>query len=138
MQASLLDQGEQALPHTQMGSADEGLCCHPPRPVFGKQRSPLGTVVVALEDCVDGAPQMSRRNLGMREAHPKQTLEQQPLRIREHPAARPEQGKREACHMVQELTGPREHVFVARWRGSLSTAEPELCDSPVQYATKRR
>ena len=79
-----LGQRQKAFPHAQVRPADEGLRRFPPRPEFGQNAAPLGTVLAALDNRLDGLAQIVVLGLAVRTAGLDQRLQHRPLRIRQH------------------------------------------------------
>jgi hypothetical protein len=63
--ATLLSTGQQALPHAQLGPADEGLGGHPPRPEFSRDGPPHGSILMSPDDGLDGAPEIVMLRLAL-------------------------------------------------------------------------
>src|SRR5688500_19593188 len=78
LDAALLYQIEQTLP------ADEGLSRPPPGAQFSGHSTPLGTILVAPENGLNGPPQILRRCLALGTALFHQRLQHGPLRVRQH------------------------------------------------------
>jgi hypothetical protein len=82
--ATFLSTGQQALPHAQLGPADEGLGGHPPRPEISRDGSPLGSILVAPDDGLDGAPQIVMLRLALWAAFFNQRRQHSPLHLRQN------------------------------------------------------
>jgi hypothetical protein len=54
----LLNARQQALPDPKPGPADEGLSRRPPRTEFGRDGTPLGAVLMSLDDGLHRAAQI--------------------------------------------------------------------------------
>ena len=82
--ALLLHQPMHALPHPALGPADEGLRRHPPRAKFGRDRAPLGPVLLPPHDRLDRSAKLPDRPRRPRPGLVQQRLEHAPLLVRQH------------------------------------------------------
>src|SRR4051794_4075235 len=90
---TLLGQEQQALPHAQVGPADEGLSRPRPGAKLSRDGAPLSPVLMAPEDGRERTPQILRRGLALGPACLDQRLQPRPLCVCQHGPSSSKKGK---------------------------------------------